>query len=171
MSTADIQARDGHVQNRTGRRRARRGFSVDMTPLVDVAFLLLTFFMCATTMARPQAMEIQLPPGLSWVDVRQSLLLDLYALGDGRIFARQWSTGELRRVDRDQARRVIADHYRTSGAIVAIKVDTAARYQRLVDLLDDVRRASRMAGDDGDDDGTRYSVQRMTADDYREVAP
>lgn len=163
MSTADIQARDGHVQKRTGRRRARRGFSLDMTPLVDVAFLLLTFFMFATTMARPQAMEMQLPPGLDWIDVRQSLLLDLYALGDGRLFVRKPSTGEVRRVDRGEAREIIAEHYGTTGSIVTLKIDTAARYQRLIDLLDDVRHASRPAAE------IRYSVQRMTPDDYKEV--
>jgi len=45
------------------RKKARRlGVRIDMTPLVDVAFLLLTFFMYTTTMSRPQTMEINLPP-------------------------------------------------------------------------------------------------------------
>ena len=40
----------------------RLGVRIDMTPLVDVAFLLLTFFMYTTSMSRPQTMEINLPP-------------------------------------------------------------------------------------------------------------
>src|SRR3989442_4550307 len=33
-----------------------------MTPMVDVAFLLLIFFMCTTVFRKPQALEINLPP-------------------------------------------------------------------------------------------------------------
>jgi biopolymer transport protein ExbD len=45
------------------RKQARRlGVTLDMTPLVDIAFLLLTFFMFSTSMSRPQTMELNLPP-------------------------------------------------------------------------------------------------------------
>lgn len=175
MSTADIQARDGHAQQRTGRRtrrRARRGFSLDMTPLVDVAFLLLTFFMFATTMAQPQAMEMRLPTGCV-LPLTERLPLEVYVRGDGRLFARKASDGVMKRVDRREAKAIVAEHYRTEGAMVTLKVDTVARYQRLVDMIDDVRRAGRREarGDDVMGGGREggFSVQRMTPQDYREV--
>ncbi|MCU0412291.1 MAG: biopolymer transporter ExbD [Bacteroidetes bacterium] len=42
--------------------KRRMGTHIDMTPLVDVAFLLLTFFMLTTTFSLPQVLEINLPP-------------------------------------------------------------------------------------------------------------
>jgi biopolymer transport protein ExbD len=46
-----------------GFRRPKRRIAIrlDMTPMVDIAFLLLIFYMVSTVFAMPQAMEINLP--------------------------------------------------------------------------------------------------------------
>lgn len=48
---------------KTGKKpRARkRSFRLDMTPMVDLAFLLLTFFMLTTTFAKPNVMQLTMP--------------------------------------------------------------------------------------------------------------
>src|SRR5260221_4912575 len=71
----------------------RLGVRIDMTPMVDVAFLLLTFFMLTTSMNRPQTMEINLPPEKTTVEVAESNLLTLLMKDDGSIF---WGTGDLK---------------------------------------------------------------------------
>src|SRR5213078_2627102 len=41
--------------------KRRIGISIDMTPMVDVAFLLLIFFMCTTQFKPPEKDKITLP--------------------------------------------------------------------------------------------------------------
>lgn len=71
-----------------GRRKKRRlAIRIDMTPMVDIAFLLLIFYMVTTVFAMPQAMEINLPPledQETTVDVKESNLLTIRIDGDSR---------------------------------------------------------------------------------------
>lgn len=65
-----------------GLRRPKRRIAIriDMTPMVDIAFLLLIFYMVSTVFAMPQAMEINLPPkdeADTQVEVKESNLLTI----------------------------------------------------------------------------------------------
>src|SRR5690349_6972623 len=45
-----------------GKKRAKKmSTKIDMTPMVDLAFLLLTFFMLTTTFSKPTVMEVAMP--------------------------------------------------------------------------------------------------------------
>ena len=50
----------GHKKGSKGGRK-KKSVRVDFTPLVDLGFLLITFFMLTTSMTRPKTMEIQKP--------------------------------------------------------------------------------------------------------------
>lgn len=47
------------------KQRRRIGISIDMTPMVDIAFLLLIFFMCTTQFKPPEKDKITLPDSSS----------------------------------------------------------------------------------------------------------
>lgn len=52
----------GDKKGKHGKQRAKKSSTkIDMTPMVDLAFLLLTFFMLTTTFSKPKVMEINMP--------------------------------------------------------------------------------------------------------------
>ncbi len=59
---AEIIANEGGHGKKKGKARAKKhGTHIDMTPMVDLACLLLTFFMLTTAFSKPKVMEIVLP--------------------------------------------------------------------------------------------------------------
>ncbi len=73
-----------------GLRRPKRRIAIllDMTPMVDIAFLLLIFYMVTTVFAMPQAMEINLPPAEDdkEVEIKESNLITIRVDGEGRFW-------------------------------------------------------------------------------------
>lgn len=60
----------------------RVGFRIDMTPMVDVAFLLLTFFMLTTKFRPPEVVHIDLPSSHSELKLPESDVLTVTVSGD-----------------------------------------------------------------------------------------
>lgn len=125
------------------RKKGRRlGIRIDMTPLVDVAFLLLTFFMLTTSMSRPQTMEINLPPDADIkVEIAESNLLTLRINEKGEIF---WSIGieSPQRIKFEDLRKFLRERAQTNPKLVTlVKVDRAGKYNMMVNIMDELNLA------------------------------
>jgi len=67
-------------------KKGRLGVRVDMTPMVDVAFLLLTFFMLTTQFRPPEEVEIVLPSSHSAIKLPERDVMHVSLSKDGRVF-------------------------------------------------------------------------------------
>lgn len=121
---------------------------VDMTPVVDLAFLLLTFFMLATTFIKPHVMELILPEQAREENdsklpkVSETNVLSIVLGGGNRIY---WYMGVTDpRVSEsdyteDGIRSVLAEkRMELEKLVVLVKPDVSATYENMVDILDEL---------------------------------
>jgi biopolymer transport protein ExbD len=143
MAGADVAAPRGHDKKKKKHKKMRRlNIRIDMTPMVDVAFLLLTFFMLTTTMNRPQTMEINMPPSDVNVEVAQSNLMTIRVKEDGTIF---WNIGvdDPQKVEFKNLRSVMQQQNTQNPKLITlIKVDRKGKYHMMVDIMDELNLAN-----------------------------
>ncbi len=132
---------------RAKRKRKRLGFHIDMTPMVDVAFLLLTFFMLTTTFGKANTMEINIPPESSEIKIAETNVMTFRVVEEGYVY---WSIGEgaprkLRLYDEEEGmtlgkevREMLLQQTRAnSKLVIVVKISDKAKYKYLVDLIDE----------------------------------
>ncbi|PKL82746.1 MAG: biopolymer transporter ExbD [Ignavibacteriae bacterium HGW-Ignavibacteriae-3] len=67
-------------------KKKRVAISIDMTPLVDIAFLLLTFFMLTTQFKPIEEVEVTFPFSHSELKLPETNTMTLYVSKDSRLF-------------------------------------------------------------------------------------
>lgn len=64
----------------------KQNIAIDMTPMVDLAFLLITFFMLTVKFRAPEALEVQVPSSIADTPLPSQDILIISASADGRVF-------------------------------------------------------------------------------------
>jgi biopolymer transport protein ExbD len=73
---AEIQESGGGGKSKGKKRAKKMSVNVDMTPMVDLMCLLITFFMLTAAFSKPKSMEIQFPEKLKGDDVSNAPQID-----------------------------------------------------------------------------------------------
>lgn len=152
------------AQNKGGKIRSRKmSTRIDMTPMVDLAFLLLTFFMLTTTFMKSHVMEVNMPEKSNAIpppiNVKKVLTLVLGAndkvywymgYAEPPYMTTDFSPSGVRKL-------LIEKNTQIKGLYVFIKPSDKSRYQNIVDIFDELRIA----------DVGHYSITETTEEDNK----
>lgn len=162
MAGADLGAPDSHKGKKGKKRKAKKRVNVriDMTPMVDVIMLLLTFFMLTTVFKLPQTMEINIPPDSNVkVEVAMSSLMTLRVTSDNTIYY-NFGLEDPQRIPFEQLRALLVDRRNAvPKLIVLVKVEREGTFNQMVNVMDEINLAEI----------TRFSLAPFTDADKRVV--
>ncbi|HEY0669825.1 MAG TPA: biopolymer transporter ExbD [Sphingobacteriaceae bacterium] len=139
-------------------RSKKQSTRVDLTAMVDLAFLLITFFMLTTTLAKPQAMDLAMPDKdeknpEAQLDVADNRTMTILLGANNQL---EWYMGLVDKpigsptttgFGKNGIRKDILERKKDvqkitgdpkKGLIILIKASDKANYKNLVDILDEM---------------------------------
>jgi biopolymer transport protein ExbD len=154
---ADIHSAVNGNRKAGVRRMIKHHLKIDMTPMVDLGFLLITFFVITMELAKPTVMDLYMPkdglPIYLGLSNALTVLLDnnkmYYYNGKWEEAAKKGSIIETTLSGNDGLRKIIGDKQRNldiiakekegrNGLMVLIKPTGNASYKDVVDVLDEM---------------------------------
>jgi biopolymer transport protein ExbD len=166
MAEMDTSSGGGHKKGPGVKKGKKLSTRIDLTPMVDLGFLLITFFMYTTTLAKPKTMEINMPykdPNMKQEDqnkIKESVALTILLTKNHKIYYYEGmatdpnkppdlkaTTFSQKNGIRDEiiAKKRMVDSMKHIGALgpkdettVLIKPDTTSTYSDLVNMLDEM---------------------------------
>ena len=150
---SEIQAKES--SGKGGKKRAKKmSTKIDMTPMVDLAFLLLTFFMLTTTFAKPNVMQLTMPvkktDDVEDTKIKASQAMTIILGKDNKAYyyfglntpndpSVQKPELKVTNFSANGIRQVLLTRQRQQPPpIILIKSSEDAKYKNMVDILDEM---------------------------------
>jgi len=119
---------------------------VDMTPMVDLGFLLITFFIFSTTMSQPTAMQLIMPKDTEKPEEQTKVkasgaLTIMLGKSDGLYYYEGDDPTKIQATDYKKIRDVIIEKKKNTKPedfVVVIKPNDESNYQNVVAILDEM---------------------------------
>lgn len=147
MASLDTAEGGGGGKKGPGVKKAKKlSTRVDMTPMVDLGFLLITFFIFSTTMAQPTAMQLIMPKDTDKQEEQTKIkasgaLTILLGKSNGVYYYEGEDPTQLKSSDYKNIREVVINKKKSTKPedfVVVIKPNDEANYQNVVALLDEM---------------------------------
>ncbi len=149
MAEMDTSSGGGHKKGPGVKKGKKLSTRVDLTPMVDLGFLLITFFIFTTTMSQPTAMKLFLPKDADKPEdqnrAKESGVITILLGKDNNVF---YYEGQLK-VDGSnfksssfkEIRNVLIDKKRNTpekDLVVILKPSSDCNYKNVIDILDEM---------------------------------
>ena len=109
---------------------------IDLTPMVDVVFLLLIFFMISTTFVESPGISIKLPEASTQSVEREPKEIKIYLSQKGNIYYLD------KEISLEDYRTILAEHRaEAENTTVLLLADQESRHGKVVTLMDYARDA------------------------------
>jgi biopolymer transport protein ExbD len=143
---AELDASAGARKKGRGVRRSKKlSTRVDLTPMVDLGFLLITFFIVTTQLEKPHAMRLFLPkdvPDNQRQHQPEGAVITLMPGANNQIYYYEGiDPSKLKTANFNSIRDIILDKKRRSDPTwfqVILKPTKDASYKNVVDILDEM---------------------------------
>lgn len=139
----ELNARETNTKQRAGVSKLKRlNTRVDLTPMVDLGFLLITFFIFTTTMSQPASMRLIVPNDTGEdTPIKESGALTLLPAGEGKVYYYFGKSTHMQSTTIDKLRDVVMEKKSNTPEVdfvVVIKPADDASYGDLIDVLDEM---------------------------------
>jgi len=146
MAEMDTSGGGGHKKGPGVKKGKKLSTRVDLTPMVDLGFLLITFFIFTTTMSQPTAMRLFLPKDVKNPDeqnkVKNSAVITLMLAKQDKIYYYEGDDPtKLQQTDFKKIRDIVIDKKRRTDPkdfVVVLKPSNDATYKNTVNILDEM---------------------------------
>ena len=165
MAEMDTSGGGGHHKKGPGVKKGKKlSTRVDLTPMVDLGFLLITFFIFTTTMSQPTAMRLYLPKDVDKPEeqnkVKESAVLTLMLGKQDQVYYYEGiDPTKLQASNFKAIRDIIIDKKRRTDPkdfVVVLKPTQDATYKNTVNILDEMKI----------DDVSRFAMVDITPAEY-----
>jgi biopolymer transport protein ExbD len=129
----------------SGKKTGKRSTRVDLTPMVDLGFLLITFFIFTTALSKPTGLKVYLPksvPDHEEIETPRSGAFTILLAGQRQIYYYEGDDPRLMHsTDLNAIRNVIIDKKKRTDPkkfMVIIKPGRDSNFHTLVSIMDEM---------------------------------
>ena len=149
MSEMDTSSGGGHKKGPGVKKSKKLSTRVDLTPMVDLGFLLITFFIFTTTMSQATAMRLFLPKDADKPEdqnkAKESGVITILLGKDNNVFYYEGSldntASNFKSSNFHEIRTVLIDKKRRTpekDLVVVLKPSDECTYKNVIDILDEM---------------------------------